>query len=152
MKKYIITLSKFFLKQHIRAGEETGFKDSFLKGKKVHTIRANYNLWEARIKEVQEGNAVLSIRQWSGLPYRSKQNEITELSKEDGVGIQKLTFNKDSNGEFFLEDFDIDGKYIDFDKLAANDGLLTEDWYRWFKKYDLSKPMAVIHFTSFRYK
>ncbi|WP_455252980.1 hypothetical protein [Prevotella melaninogenica] len=151
MKKYIITLSKFFLKQHIRAGEETGFKDSFLKGKKVHTIRANYNLWEARIKEVQEGKAVLSIRQWSGLPYRSKQDEITELSKEDGVGIQKLTFNKDSNGEFFLEDFDIDGKYIDFDKLAANDGLLTEDWYRWFKKYDLSKPMAVIHFTSFRY-
>lgn len=151
MKKYIITLSKFFLKQHIRAGEETGFKDSFLKGKKVHTIRANYNLWEARIKEVQEGKAVLSIRQWSGLPYRSKQDEITELSKEDGVGIQKLTFNKDSNGEFFLEDFNIDGKYIDFDKLAANDGLLTEDWYRWFKKYDLSKPMAVIHFTSFRY-
>lgn len=151
MKKYIITLSKFFLKQHIRAGEETGFKDSFLKGKKVHTIRANYNLWEARIKEVQEGKAVLSIRQWSGLPYRSKQDEITELSKEDGVGIQKLTFNKDSNGEFFLEDFDIDGKYIDFDKLAANDGLLKEDWYRWFKKYDLSKPMAVIHFTSFRY-
>lgn len=151
MKKYIITLSKFFLKQHIRAGEETGFKDSFLKGKKVHTIRANYNLWEARIKEVQEGKAVLSIRQWSGLPYRSKQDEITELSNEDGVGIQKLIFNKDSNGEFFLEDFDIDGKYIDFDKLAANDGLLTEDWYRWFKKYDLSKPMAVIHFTSFRY-
>nr|WP_311460810.1 hypothetical protein [uncultured Prevotella sp.] len=151
MKKYIITLSKVFLKQHIRAGEETGFKDSFLKGKKVHTIRANYNLWEARIKEVQEGKAVLSIRQWSGLPYRSKQDEITELSNEDGVGIQKLIFNKDSNGEFFLEDFDIDGKYIDFDKLAANDGLLTEDWYRWFKKYDLSKPMAVIHFTSFRY-
>lgn len=151
MKKYIITLSKVFLKQHIRAGEETGFKDSFLKGKKVHTIRANYNLWEARIKEVQEGKAVLSIRQWSGLPYRSKQDEITELSNEDGVGIQKLIFNKDSNGDFFLEDFDIDGKYIDFDKLAANDGLLTEDWYRWFKKYDLSKPMAVIHFTSFRY-
>lgn len=151
MKKYIITLSKFFLKQHIRAGEETGFKDSFLKGKKVHTIRANYNLWEARIKEVQEGNAVLSIRQWSRIPYRSKQNEITELSKEDGVGIQKLTFNKDSNGMFFLEDYDIDGKYIELDKLASNDGLLTEDWSRWFKKYDLSKPMAVIHFTSFRY-
>lgn len=151
MKKYIITLSKFFLKQHTRAGEETGFKESFLKGKKVHTIRANYYLWEARIKEVQEGKAVLSIRQWSGLPYRSKQYEITELSKEDGVGIQKLTFNEDSNGEFFLEDFNIDGKYIEYDKLAANDGLLTEDWYRWFKKYDLSKPMAVIHFTSFRY-
>ena len=151
MKKYIITLSKFFLKQHTRAGEETAFKESFLNGKKIHTIRANYNLWEARIKEVQEGKAVLSIRQWSGLPYRSKQCEITELSKEDGVGIQKLTFNKDSNGEFFLEEFNIDGKYIEFDKLAANDGLLTEDWYRWFKRYDLPKPMAVIHFTSFRY-
>ena len=151
MKKYIITLSKFFLKQHTRAGEETAFKESFLNGKKIHTIRANYNLWEARIKEVQEGKAVLSIRQWFELPYRSKQDEITGLSNEDGVGIQKLTFNKDSNGEFFLEEFNIDGKYIEFDKLAANDGLLTEDWYRWFKRYDLSKPMAVIHFTSFRY-
>ena len=130
MKKYIITLSKFFLKQHTKAGEETAFKESFLNGKKIHTIRANYNLWEARIKEVQEGKAVLSIRQWSGLPYRSKQDEITELSKEDGIGIQKLTFKKDSNGMFFLEDYDIDGKYIELDKLASNDGLLTEDWCR----------------------
>lgn len=120
----------FFIKQHTRAGEETGFKESFLKEKKMHTIRANYNLWEARNKEVQEGKVVLSIRQWSGLPYRSKQDEITELSKEDGIGIQKLTFKKDSNGMFFLEDYDIDGKYIELDKLASNDGLLTEDWCR----------------------
>lgn len=130
MKKYIITLSIFFIKQHTRAGEETGFKESFLKEKKMHTIRANYNLWEARNKEVQEGKVVLSIRQWSGLLYRSKQDEITELSKEDGIGIQKLTFKKDSNGMFFLEDYDIDGKYIELDKLASNDGLLTEDWCR----------------------
>ena len=103
------------------------------------------------LRRCKKGKQYYPYDNGSGLPYRSKQDEITELSKEDGVGIQKLTFNKDSNGEFFLEDFDIDGKYIDFHKLAANDGLLTEDWCRWFKKYDLSKPMAVIHFTSFRY-
>ena len=94
MKKYIITLSKFFLKQHTKAGEETAFKESFLNGKKIHTIRANYNLWEARIKEVQEGKAVLSIRQWSGLPYRSKQYEITELSKKTESVFRNLHLTK----------------------------------------------------------
>ena len=57
---------------------------------KIHTIRTNYQLWEKRINEVQEGNAVLSIRQWSGKPYRSKQTTILNLTKDDGVGIQPL--------------------------------------------------------------
>ncbi len=35
--------------------------------------------------------------------------------------------------------------------LARNDGLSLEDWEAWFKDYDLSKPMAIIHFTPFRY-
>ena len=35
--------------------------------------------------------------------------------------------------------------------LAANDGLSTNDWLDWFKNYDLTKPMAIIHFTKFRY-
>lgn len=37
------------------------------------------------------------------------------------------------------------------DILARNDGLTLEDWREWFRGYDLSKPMAVIHFTKFRY-
>ena len=59
MKTYVITLSRHFLANHKRAGEETHFKEKLLSGEKLHTIRANYPLWEKRIKEVQEGRAVI---------------------------------------------------------------------------------------------
>lgn len=73
MKTYVITLSRNFLANHKRAGEETHFKEKFLIGQgltdydtpsmaKIHTIRANYPLWKKRIKEVQDGRAILSIR------------------------------------------------------------------------------------------
>ena len=162
MKIYVITLSSHFLANHKRAGEEIHFKEKFLLGQgltdyvtpsmaKIHTIRANYPLWEKRIKEVQEGRAALSIRQWHGKPYRSKQIEIERLTADNGVGIQKLCFDKDKDGVPSLKYFNINGKYIDREMLANNDGLSKEDWQEWFRGYDLSKPMAVIHFTKFRY-
>lgn len=118
---------------------------------KLHTIRANYPLWEKRIKEVQAGRAVLSIRQWTGKPYRSKQVEIARLTADDSVSIQKLSFDKDKDGVPSLKYFNINGKYIDREILANNDGLSKEDWQEWFRSYDLSKPMVIIHFTKFRY-
>ena len=36
--------------------------------------------------------------------------------------------------------------------LAANDGLSVSDWLAWFKCYDKTKPLAIIHFTDFRYE
>ena len=109
MKTYVITLSRHFLANHKQAGEETHFKEKFLLGQgltdydtpsmaKIHTIRANYPLWEKRIKEVQEGRAALSIRQWTGKPYRSKQVEIAMLTAENGVGVQKLEFYNNTLG------------------------------------------------------
>lgn len=162
MKTYVITLSRHFLANHKRAGEETHFKEKFLLGQgltdydtpslaKIHTIRANYPLWEKRIKEVQEGRAVLSIRQWTGKPYRSKQVEIARLTADNGIGIQKLSFDKDRDGVPSLKYFNINGKYIDREILTNNDGLSKEDWQEWFRGYDLSMPMAIIHFTKFRY-
>ena len=162
MKTYIITLSRHFLANHKRAGEETHFKEKFLLGQgltdydtpslaKIHTIWVNYPLWEKRIKEVQEGRAALSIRQWTGKPYRSKQVEIATLTAGSGVGIQKLCFDKDKDGVPSLKYFNINGKYIDREMLANNDGLSKEDWQEWFRGYDLSKPMAIIHFAKFRY-
>lgn len=35
--------------------------------------------------------------------------------------------------------------------VAKNDGLHPADWLDWFSCYDLSKPMAIINFTQFRY-
>lgn len=162
-KTYVLTLSKHFLANHKRAGEETYFKEKFLLGQgltdydtpslaKLHTIRANYPLWEKRIKEVQEGRAVLSVRQWMGKPYRSKQIEIARMTAEGGVGVQKLSFYKDKDGMASLRFFNINGKYIDRETLVANnDGLSKEDWQEWLRGYDLSKPIAIIHFTKFRY-
>lgn len=156
MKTYVITLSRYFLANHKRAGEETHFKEKFTLGQgltdydtpsmaKLHTIRANYPLWEKRIKEVQEGNAVLSVRQWTGKPYRSKQIEIARLTAANGVGIQKL--------EIFdlMRPAKVDGRLVDLMDLANNDGLSFSDWYHWFRLADVIKPMVIIHFTKFRY-
>lgn len=182
IKTYVITLSRHFLANHKRAGEETHFKEKFLLGQgcpdcaspqdlsginisdcngcvracsfpKLHTIRANYPLWEKRIKEVQEGRAALSIRQWTGKPYRSKQVEIAMLAAKNGVGVQKARIMPEANFLIAIdENYD---KYLctadEIEKIAQNDGLSIEDWQEWFRGYDLSKPMAIIHFTKFRY-
>lgn len=154
MKTYVITLSKNFPANHPRKGEPTGFLEKFLNGqtgtgevKKLHTIRANYPLWEQRIKEIQNGNAVLSVRQWSGRPYASKQVEIAKLSALDGVGIQMLRFY---DGHIFYPM--VEDCHLSIIEISNNDGLSTDDWINWFiNGYDLSKPLAIIHFTKFRY-
>lgn len=178
MKTYVVTLSKRFPKGHGRAGEPTRFRCAFLNGRtfcpdclsgcdydgngknnpgrtcsrmmwkyqKIHTIRANYPLWEKRFAEIARGEACLSIRQWTGKPYRSPQVEIGRLTHADGIGIQKLD---DSSPFVYL----IDGHEAEMTELelAHNDGLSLGDWRDWFKGHDIFKPMAIIHFTKFRY-
>lgn len=147
MKTYVITLSEKFPTTHPRKGQETEFGHSFLNGKKIHTIRGNFPLWEKRLKEVQEGRAVLSVRQWTGVPYRSPQKELRRLTAEDGVGVQNLSYSHEIIG------FEIDkrGYRVRLDNLSENDGLSLLDWEDWFKGADISKPLAIIHFTKFRY-
>lgn len=147
-KTYIITLSKRFLNGHPKAGKPTMFKEKFIAGEKIHTIRGNYPLWEKRIKEVQEGKAILSIREWIGVPYKEKQVIIKDLTCDDGVGIQKLTFEGGNFGSQFVDD---NYCYAVLDTPAKNDGLSFDDFRDWFRKYNLSEPMAIIHFTPFRY-
>ncbi|MBQ9637447.1 MAG: hypothetical protein IJV36_06090 [Prevotella sp.] len=70
---------------------------------------------------------------------------IGQVLREHGIGIERLTFDKGG----FLPDANY--KPVGIGNLANNDGLSLEDWREWFKGYDLSKPLAIIHFTSFRY-
>ena len=77
---------------------------------------------------------------------RSKQREIAWLSKEDGIGIQRLQLV-----DLFRATI-IEGIKTELPDLAQNDGLTFDDWHQWFKGYDLKKPLAIIHFTKFRYK
>ena len=159
MKTYNIMLSKHFPATHPKKGEPTFFRDKLLAAvfkdttqwQKLHTIRANYPLWKKRIEEVERGEAEICLRQWTGKPYRSKTVEVTRLRQEDGVGIQKLTFDKDRDGMSVLHLYNIDGCFPGMRQLAHNDGLSVEDWKAWFRGYDLSQPMAVIHFTPWRY-
>lgn len=147
MKTYVLTLSQVFPTKHPRKGEPTGFKDKFFSKEKIHTIRANYPLWEKRIKEIMAGTACLSIRQWSDKPYRSKQTEIARLTKDDGIGIERLHFTHpyDAGSAMF------ENCTRDIDALAKNDGLSLQDWLAWFRDYDKREPMAILHFTPYRY-
>lgn len=147
-KTYVLTLSKAFPKTHKRAGEPTEFREKLLKKEKIHTIRANYELWRKRIAEVRAGRALLSVRQWTGKPYASPQEEIARLTAENSVGIQNLCF---PNRLTALVDYPERKLSVDFKRLAKNDGLSLADWCDWFRHYDLSKPLAIIHFTNFRY-
>lgn len=152
MKTYVITLSRVFPVKHRRAGQETNFKVAVLNAVKLHTIRDNYPLWEKRIREVKDGVACISLREWTGKPYASPQSEIRRLTARDGVGLQKLEFGTDSDGMANLDLLRIDGRLIDCaGMISKNDGLTREDWRNWFKDYDLSQPLAIIHFTKFRY-
>lgn len=150
MKIYVLMISNRFPKTHKRSGELTHFPAKILLGDKIHTIRENYKLWAKRIKEVQEGKAILSLRYWSDKPYRSKQIEFAILDKDSGVGVQKLDFFTNS---FIMTRIDGNFQYGFFhsDILCKNDGLEWVDFKDWFKNYNLSACMAIIHFTNFRY-
>lgn len=175
MKTYYLTLSQTFPATHPRKGEPTYFKEKthnallWEKGEnvgyalnpsfavpdgkqlKLHTIRGNYDRWDKIFEQIYAGEACLSLRVWSGKPYRSKQIEIARLTKDDGIGLQKLEFRNLEYDEVFLR-CDVDGWPISKRVLATNDGLSYKDWWKdWFRNYDLSKPLAIIHFTNFRY-
>lgn len=146
MKTYVLMISKKFPAYHERKGDFTDFERSIYWGRKIHTIRGSFEFWEPRIREVQNGNAVLSLREWSGIPYNSYQFEITQIDKSHGVGIQPLSF---LDGVFEVPR--ISNYYPKITDLAKNDGLIYSDFEAWFRKYDLRKEMAIIHFTPFRY-
>ena len=153
MKKstYPITLSKRFPAKHPRHGQSTEFRTKFEARAKIHTIRANFLLWKDRFERIFVGNAVLSIRQWSGKPYHSKQELVADLGIRDAIGIEELRFvDGDINKPHIVKYPDQLVPVTIYD-LATNDGLSVEDWLDWFKGYDLNEPLAVIHFTDYRY-
>lgn len=152
---------------HPKAGQPTNFAHRVIAAinkfgdhqLKLHTIRGNYELWSKRFEQIDAGKACLSIRVWSGKPYHSKQVEIARLTELDDIGLQRLQFIPD--GSLFNVMTSIDFRVyrmpesLELTKtIAANDGLSFEDWKEWFfgdGKFDYRKPLAIIHFTKFRY-
>lgn len=145
MKTYIITVAKEFMKGHPNEGQPTGFSFQIWKRWKKHTIRENVDYWKRIIDQVNEGNAKLSVREWTGKPYRSKQNVIKEYFKgqlsyqligiSEGFGVQ-------IGDKFFYDD-------VFIKKLAENDGLSINDFKAWFNKVPFRG--IIIHFTKLKY-
>ena len=169
MEMYVITLSRVFPVKHPRKGEPTNFETQLLNavwrahnmsigfpqyGMKLHTIRSNYALWSKRFKQIDAGKASISIRYWTGKPYHSKQIEICKLTKDDGIGIQKMEFLAFQEGYRKDAGIWIAGHVIPMhlrEQIAINDGLTLKDWDDLFSDYDKTEPLAIIHFTKFRY-
>lgn len=149
--RYRIPVSVTFPATHPKRGEETGFIDKIGLGDKLHTIRGNYSLWAKRFEKIQSGEAVLELYYWSGRPYASKAVTICQIGKDDGIGIQKLQFVASSIEGVGIPIVEHVKGTIKTEILAQNDGLSDEDFRAWFKGYDLTSTMAIIHFTPFRY-
>ena len=173
MITYTLMLSQRFPAKHPRKGELTEFATKvknamtcitcaticscvchpdcqYYKKAKFHTIRANYDLWQKRFEKIKAGKACLSIRQWEGAPYKSKQIEIARLTREDGIGLQSLYLYKENETPIGEVNVKLDSE-TSVKGLAYNEGLELNDWYGWFENYDFSKTLAIIHFTKVRY-
>ncbi len=151
-KKICITLSRVFPKTHNRAGEPTGFSDKLASGKKIHTIRRNYDLWRLNAEKMQRGGYALSIRQWIDKPYRSKQREIHV--QNEPIRVQKVYMHYDSTKDSV--DVSVEHTLVDAEYIAKNDGLTLEDFKDWFfsnvrHKEDADFNGVVIHFRPFSY-
>ena len=137
----VITLSKTFMKGHPREGQPTGFRQALFEGRKIHTIRANASGY------FKDGD-IISIREWSGKPYRSKQEVIL-----DGVQIGIEPIIIESNGVIMNAYVGSGSVYITLAWLAVNDGLNYKDFVNWFGKQGEPSRFvgSIIHFTDFRY-
>lgn len=139
MKTIVLTFAKQFMKGHPKAGQPTDFKKKLYCQSKIHTIRSNFEYWKPKIEEVAKGKAFLSLREWKGKPYRSKQREFMRVFE---AGFQRVHII--TTGAIY-----VDGQKISSGEVIKNDGLTVEDFDAWFG--DEMYEGIIIHFTEFRY-
>lgn len=139
----VITLSKQFLKGHPRAGSPTGFREKFLMGEKVHTIRKN----ERGYFKDGEG---LSVREWSGAAYRSKQVEICALKS---CGVVPIRLYRGFGLVDIFDSHPDSPVVVPINVLAANDGLSVSDFLSWFFSSGAEEFFygSLIYLTDYRY-
>lgn len=153
-KKIVLMLSRVFPITHSRKGEPTDFAYKLKFNEKIHTIRRNFDLWKVNAEKMERSKFYLSVRQWSGKPYKSRQTEIAQIYNAIGVQSIELYYHADNN----TITAKIDGRnWLDADcsLIAKNDGLNTKDFKEWFfgvePKEDKIFNGVIIHFTNFRY-
>jgi len=140
MKTHILIISKTFPKTHPRSGQPTEFWSKIQLRNKRTTIRSNYHGWKKRIDEVNNGSAIISLREWESIPYNSPQIELRRYSK-GMISVSKL--------DVITHDYyEINDRHISTDTIAKNDGLSTQDFNAWFCNVKDGAEMAVISFDT----
>jgi uncharacterized protein YjhX (UPF0386 family) len=153
--KVIVTLTKEYFYQHRLSGQPTGFAEAVKNGKKIHTCRDNYEYWSAKIEALRQADGKLCIREWSGKPYRDKQNTIAEVPAETAA-VQPLYIHMTPSGYMaYVETDDGTKKRVGIEQLAANDGFSDAadfiDFFNPLLNRESVIKLAIIHFTPFRY-
>ena len=125
------------------------FVAPLLDGRKIHTIRKNYNFWK------HHDGKVCNIRIWEDKPFRSKQCDICQKT----IHVQPIIIvhEKTFDGHKMPPEFFGKQGRINILILAMNDGssddernVCEDDFIDWF--YDCPDGiLAVLHFTNYRY-
>ena len=158
MNTVVVMLTKEFFKGHPMAGKPTNFSTLVKQGKKIHTCRDNHDYWAGKIEALKKNGGVLSIREWSGKPYRSNQNVIMDVPASE-VHVSTLELHRIitvyNEKRYYAT---IGGKPISMAKLAGNDGFNFQTDFEAFldpifdmRGADVVK-LAIIHFNSYRYE
>ena len=134
----VLMVSRTFPRGHYRHQEFTSFKRKILAGEKIHTIRAN-------AKDHYKDGEKLSLRVWTGLPYRSKQLEfLTACIRLEAIDIV-------CNSDMSLTCYVVGGA-VDPEELAKYDGLSLEDFTDWFFPDGPGTFSGdILHFTTMKY-
>lgn len=154
-KKINIVVAKTYPTVHKRHGEPTHFATKIVNGEKLHTIRTNYDLWKVNADKMQTGNYVLSVRQWSGVPRRSKQREI--FNTDECIGVEHITIQYSVNSDTLT--VTVENRLLsqeEVEQLAKNDGTTVDDFKDWFfakqrHRQDGTFIGVIVHFTPLRY-
>lgn len=154
-KKINIVVAKAYPTVHKRHGEPTRFASKLVNGEKLHTIRGNYDLWKVNADKMQTGNYVLSVRQWSGVPRRSKQREV--YNTDECIGVERITMKYGVDTDALT--VTVENRLLSQDEveqLAKNDGTTVDDFKDWFfakqrHKQDATFTGVIVHFTPLRY-
>lgn len=127
-------------------GSDTNFREKIELGIKIHTIRES--------SHIREG-MMLSFRQWSGLPYRSKQEEFYYPHKCISTQKIEIIYEKPEIATLqFLKDISIivDRRTLsanEMELIAKNDGFNDLAHFKTWFKNDFAGEIK--HWTNFKY-
>jgi hypothetical protein len=143
------TIEKINRRRKINILINPRFEAPVLDGRKIHTIRKNFDFWN-RFDGKECG-----IRIWKGSPYRSKQKEICKKT----IHVQPLLLYHNKTLDGYKMPAVFCGKHGRIEKfiLAMHDGFFDDrgdvcedEFIDWFYDYPDGR-IAVLHFTDYRY-